>query len=837
MWLNRWLHEWRSSIRRQLVLGFGASTLLLMLVSGLVLYQQQRVVLYHQNIEHALSLANALAKSSTSWMLANDLAGLQEVVSGSLGTMDLQRAFVVSPRGEVLASTKRGEIGLFVHDEISIRLLKSVLAQSQVLVDQSDMLDIAVPIVAGHQILGWVRVELTRQTVNADLKHIIYFLLGFELLAAVLVSLTARALASGLLKELNQLMRVASEVRQGRHEIRADMTREDELGILARDVNQMLDTLCESELRFRQLTENIHEVFWMSTPDKREILYASPAYEQVWGRTLTALMDAPDDWLKAVHSEDRDRVERAMFTKQIEGLYNEEYRILRPDGEVRWIHDRAFPVRNAQGEIYRLVGVAEDITERKHSLSQLKISEERFDFLAHHDPLTRLPNRLMMNSRLDCAIDFAAHNHQKLALLVIDLDRFKNVNDSFGHAMGDELLQQVAARLSSRLRGEDSLTRLGGDEFTVLLENIVQAENAAKVALDLINALCEPWWLSNGVEVSIGASVGISLFPDHGNTAAELFQHADVALYQAKEEGRGRFKHFSEEMTHNVRERIGLESRLREALERKDLRVYYQPQIDTLTGEIVGAEALVRWQDSPHGLVSPSQFIPIAEESGLIDRIGEFVLRETCEQGQRWLLAGYAPLMLAVNLSPRQTQHSDVTALVSHLLEQTGFPAPWLELELTESALMKHEGTAIAMLNDLRALGVRLAIDDFGTGYSSLAYLKRFPLDVLKVDKSFIDDIPNQADGMALVVTIINMGHTLGFKVLAEGVENLKQLDFLKQHHCDFYQGYLTSQPLPAEAFEHAFLCTREGNVIERGAESVCANVLAKTSQPDDLLS
>ncbi|TAJ76355.1 MAG: EAL domain-containing protein [Gallionellaceae bacterium] len=452
-------------------------------------------------------------------------------------------------------------------------------------------------------------------------------------------------------------------------------------------------------------------------------------------------------------------------------------------------------VRDEHGKLVNYVGVFADI-------SKLKASEERLDFLAHHDPLTRLPNRLLMNSRIEHAIEVAARDQQKVALLVIDLDRFKDVNDSYGHAMGDELLQQVADRLSSRLRSVDTLTRLGGDEFTVLLEGVAHDEDAARVANDIITALSEPWWLSNGAEISVGASVGISLFPEHGGKAPELFQHADAALYQAKAEGRGRYKYFTEAMTRNARARIDMENKLRDALDWGDLCVYYQPQVDIASGRITGAEALVRWLDKQQGLISPAQFIPLAEETGLIGRIGEFVLRETCRQGRRWLDAGYPRLTLAVNLSPRQIQRTDIGTLVNSALADSGFPAASLELELTESALMEREEEAIAMLNQLRAIGVHLAIDDFGTGYSSLSYLKRFPLDILKIDKSFVDDIPFHQDDMEIAAAIISMGHSLGFKILAEGVETVEQLDFLTKQGCDMYQGYLKSKPLPAIEFE-----------------------------------
>jgi diguanylate cyclase (GGDEF)-like protein/PAS domain S-box-containing protein len=452
-------------------------------------------------------------------------------------------------------------------------------------------------------------------------------------------------------------------------------------------------------------------------------------------------------------------------------------------------------VRNESGDITNYVGVFSDI-------SRLKESELQLEFLAHHDPLTQLPNRLLLLSRLEHSIEKGLRDDGMLALLMLDLDRFKDVNDSFGHPAGDELLQQVATRLASCLRGIDTVCRMGGDEFTVLLEDIAQPEDAARVASNIIAALSEPWRLSNGSEVRIGTSVGISLFPQHGASPEQLLQHADAALYQAKGEGRGRFKYFSESLTRAARARMDIEVRLRRAIAQDELRVYFQPQVDIASGRIVGAEALVRWDAPGEGLIPPSRFIPIAEETGLITEIGNWVLAETCRQGKRWQDAGLPPLTLAVNLSPHQFLHSDINAIVAATLAETGFPAAYLELELTESALMEREAEVIGILNQLQTTGVRLAIDDFGTGYSSLAYLKRFPLDVLKIDKSFIDDIPHHRDDMEITATIIAIAHTLRLKVLAEGVETKAQLDFLQVQGCDLYQGYLTSPPLPADDFE-----------------------------------
>lgn len=478
--------------------------------------------------------------------------------------------------------------------------------------------------------------------------------------------------------------------------------------------------------------------------------------------------------------------------KSIPGL---DFRIIRGNGEIGVVRSTGELQYDAAHRPLRIVGSVQDI-------SNLKAIEEQLNYLAYHDQLTDLPNRLLMNSRIEHAITIAKRDKQKLALLVIDLDQFKDVNDSYGHAIGDELLKQVAVRLSSLLRSADTLTRMGGDEFTLLLEGVTQGEDVARVAIDIIAALSNSWQLSNGVEARISASIGISLFPEHGDNASELFQHADAALYQAKASGRGQYKYFTEELTRNALERFQMERDLRDAIDHGDLRVHYQAQVDIASGRIIGAEALVRWLYKQLGLIPPMKFIPIAEGSGLIDLIGEFVLRETCQQGKCWLDAGYQHITLAVNLSPRQIQRGDISTLVSRILAETNFPANSLELELTESALMEGENEAIDVLNRLRTIGVRLAIDDFGTGYSSLAHLKRFPLDVLKIDKSFVDDIPFHQDDMEIAATIISMGHILGFKVLAEGVETLEQLTFLQEKGCDMYQGFFKSKPLPPEEFE-----------------------------------
>lgn len=468
--------------------------------------------------------------------------------------------------------------------------------------------------------------------------------------------------------------------------------------------------------------------------------------------------------------------------------------------------------RRKNGEIFPALisinAVRDDTNDITHyvcvfmDISTLKNSEARLDYLAHHDPLTQLPNRLLLFTQLERALAKTHRENSTLGLLMFDLDRFKDVNDSFGHLVGDQLLQQVATRLSLRLRGADSLARLGGDEFTILLESLARPEDAARVADEIIEVLSEPFRLIDNIEVRTSASIGISFSTGQPISAETLLQQADSAMYRAKAEGRGRFQYFSHSMTLAARERVNLDSRLRRALEQQEFRVYYQPQVDILSGQIIGAEALVRWQDANEGLIPPSRFIPIAEETGMIREIGEWVMREACRQGKIWLDAGLPLQGLAINISARQLHQGNLVSVVDKILADTGFPAQALELELTESVLMEQKESAEALLNDLRSRQIRLAIDDFGTGYSSLAYLKRFPFDVLKIDKSFVDDIQYDQDDRKIIKAIIEMGHTLGIKILAEGVESSEQIAFLQAQGCDYYQGYFRSKPLPAEDFE-----------------------------------
>ena len=498
-------------------------------------------------------------------------------------------------------------------------------------------------------------------------------------------------------------------------------------------------------------------------------------------------------WIEAINDEDVHKLVASMQKVMAEKCRDEiEFCISRPDGDIRYLYSAKGVVCSPQGDVVRIVGVNVDISDRYRA-------QETIKRLAFYDEVTGLANRRLLFDKLGEAL---TQTSLPLAVLMLDLDRFKAVNDSFGHGAGDELLQQVAQRLQAHVSAGDTVARLGGDEFVILLQpNAPQPLLTTELAQAVVYELSRPFILSCQHEVHIGVSIGISLAPQHGTEADSLLNNADLALYQAKHSGRGGFAYFSEQLASTRRERLNLEARLYQAIDKKQLRLFYQPQVCINTGRIIGAEALLRWFDGDNGLILPEHFICIAEESDLIVSLGTWVLHEVCRQGQEWLAQGAAPLNLSVNVSPYQFRRCDMYSVIERILATTRFPADSLTIEVTESSVMEHQLNMIEHLHALRSLGIHFAIDDFGIGYSSLTQLKCLPVDTLKIDKSFIDDIPLLADDMTIAQTIIAMGRALGLKILAEGVETQAQLAFLTEKGCDAYQGYLKSRPLPAHSF------------------------------------
>ncbi|GCB02317.1 diguanylate cyclase/phosphodiesterase (GGDEF & EAL domains) with PAS/PAC sensor(s) [Sulfuriferula multivorans] len=439
-------------------------------------------------------------------------------------------------------------------------------------------------------------------------------------------------------------------------------------------------------------------------------------------------------------------------------------------------------------------------TIEAHKLAeQVETAKVELDHLAHHDVLTDLPNRILLQDRLGQAIELARRQGRQLAVMFMDLDQFKHINDSLGHAVGDQLLQSVAQRLVGCVRHSDTVSRQGGDEFVLLLPYIEHAEDAALSAQKMLAALALPHSIDRH-DLHIGVSIGISIYPDDGQDAETLIKNADTAMYHAKENGRNNYKFFEQDMNARAVQRQSIEACLRRALERQEFVLHYQPKINLHSGAIVGVEALIRWQHPQHGLLPPAQFVPIAEDCGLILPIGRWVLREACLQARAWQDAGLQPITVAVNTSAIEFRAKDFLENVRATLADTGLEPRYLELELTESVLMRDAASTDSMLHALAGLGVKLAIDDFGTGYSSLSYLKQFPIDTLKIDQSFVNQITSNPDDATIVSAVIGMGKSLRQSVIAEGVETAEQYAFLLGQQCDEGQGYYFGHPVAAEA-------------------------------------
>jgi diguanylate cyclase (GGDEF)-like protein len=448
---------------------------------------------------------------------------------------------------------------------------------------------------------------------------------------------------------------------------------------------------------------------------------------------------------------------------------------------------------------------------RRHN-EQLEQANAQLQHVATHDALTGLPNRLLLGDRLEQMIAQAERRGRRFAVMMMDLDRFKSINDSLGHHSGDELLKEAARRLLARLRRTDTLARLAGDEFVVVLHEIASLRDAESVASSILQDISRPIALS-GLEVHVSASIGISVYPENGTDAETLLQHADAAMYHAKKNGRNGFQFFTSTMNAFARERLELENGLRRAINRGEFELHYQPKVDVESGRIDSAEALIRWRHPQRGLIAPGGFIPVAEETGLIVSIGEWVLREACSQARTWQNSGVGSIRVAVNLSAQQFRQKNLVEVVGSALQEAGLEPRFLELELTESAVMHDAESSIEILRRLSGLGVRISVDDFGTGYSSLSYLRRLPLDKLKIDHSFIKEVTTSRDDAQIVRAIVSLAHSLHLKVIAEGVETQEQLAFLRDLGCDQYQGYLRSPPVTADAFARLM---REGSPATR---------------------
>jgi len=555
---------------------------------------------------------------------------------------------------------------------------------------------------------------------------------------------------------------------------------------------------------------------WRADSDR---LYLSQEVCDMFGLTQSDYEFSHERVLSYVDCEDRQVIRDAVLAA-LRGIqpFDAHLRLKLPSGSEHYVHAKAKVSFDAGGRALGMLGTVQDVTERR-------LAEQKIHSLAYYDSLTGLPNRVMFRDQLERAIALRARDRTQLAVMFLDLDKFKRINDTLGHSVGDQLLAAAADRIVCCVRSSEmvsregselpraenaqaeadaiplNVARLGGDEFTLFLAGVGEPRNAARVARRILGELARPFVLGQH-EIVVSASIGIAVCPGDGMDVEVLLGNADVAMYHAKEQGRNNYQFYSRPMNAEAFQKLSLESELRKALERDEFVLYFQPMVSVASGAVVGAEALIRWQHPDMGMVSPLEFIPLAEETGLIVPIGEWVLGQACRQAAVWQRIGTRPMKISVNLSGVDFRHRGMPQKVARALEASGLDPSCLKLELTESVLMREIETTLVILEQLKALGVQLVIDDFGTGYSSFNYLRRFPLHTLKIDRSFVRDIPGHQDVSAITRAIIAMGHSLKLNVVAEGVETHPQLDYLRELGCDEYQGYLFSAAVPAGQFE-----------------------------------
>jgi diguanylate cyclase (GGDEF)-like protein/PAS domain S-box-containing protein len=563
-----------------------------------------------------------------------------------------------------------------------------------------------------------------------------------------------------------------------------------------------------SEERFYDLVQGLDAIVWEMDPAKGGFSFVSRHAEIICGYPVEQWLNDPEFLLKIIHPEDQEKA--GLCYKQARESSGElvvEYRAITIDKKEKWLRDHIHIKKDNTGKP-KMRGIIVDI-------SHLKQTEEYLAHLAHYDPLTQLPNRALLFDRLEQTLSYCRRNPGVgAAVLFVDLDQFKQVNDTLGHKYGDILLKIVAQRLKECVRETDTVARLGGDEFVVLLTEIKDDDTAIKISQKILDAMAKPFYFEDR-EWHISCSIGTSVYPEDGDQPEILLRNADIAMYNAKQHGKNNYQFYTMQMHLHTNKQMSLINQLHHALEKEEFVLYYQPVIDIRKNKIVAAEALLRWKLKDGTILNPSDFIPLLEETKMIIPVGEWALMQACAQNKAWQEAGLPPIRIAVNLSVTQLQHDNLINALSQTLQKTNLDPEWVELEVTESMMTRNIDQLVETLNVLDDMKIHLSIDDFGVGYSSLSYLKRFPIRRLKIDQSFIRDIPNDSDSAAIILAMINMAHSLQLTVVAEGVETKEQLDFLKEVGCDEIQGHIYDCPLPCQDIIHLLKTkTKNSNII-----------------------
>ena len=793
-----------ASIRAKLwlLIALNSSLALLLAGGGLLIYQ--RYVQRQQAARELISRAGIVAESSTAPLSFDDEQTGRETLAALRGDSQIAEAAILDRNGRVFARYKREQPG-----GAPARLL------SDGVYFEGDNLLTFQPIRLRGERIGTIFLRLSSD-INNQLRRyleIMWLVLGVSLGLAMLLSSGMQRMIATPISELSRVARSITARKD--YSVRASVRSGAEIGILIDSFNEMLaeiekrdvarreaeQLLRDSEQRYALAARGANDGLWDWKLDTNEI-YFSPRWCQMLGYDETEIHPHPDEWFSRIHPLDSDRVhsEIAAHRAGATAEFASEYRIRHRNGSFVWMLSRGAAVRDETGTAIRMAGSQTDITEGKIA-----------------DPLTGLPNRLYFLDRLEDSIQKGTGDDVGFAVLFVDLDRFKLINDSLGHAAGDELLTGISGRLKNSVRtpvggtdriGHCIVARLGGDEFAVLLNGIQRTSEAVSVADRILTNLGAPFHIAGRqvfATVSIGIAPGTS-----GNTPEDLLRNADTAMYHAKAKGKARWEVFDDTMRDRAKARLEIETDLRKALDLKQLVLFYQPQVSLQSRLVIGYEALVRWQHPVQGLLPPSEFIPVAEETDLIVPIGRWVLREACRQMAEWHTSFVvdSELTVSVNVSVRQLTDTDLIADVKAALEESGLRPQSLKLELTESSIMSNTEKAVEILEQLKQIGVGLEIDDFGTGYSSLSYLNRLPFDTVKIDRSFVRDLYSKAESAEIVKTILDLARSMNMTVVAEGVETIEQLDALTSLGCDYGQGYYFSKPVDKEA-TRALICER----------------------------
>jgi two-component system CheB/CheR fusion protein len=781
------------NLREKLLLVVFSGLLIAFSIVGAFRIYQAKQSLTEELYNSGHDRVTLVAESLSNLIMAYDYSNIESLADRIIQLHDVQQISIFNRAGKVMVSRNSSDFNANSKNHV-----------------------FAAPVMFGGETIGKVELvislERLEQTVKATYRNLIVVLSFFAIFFSMLIYITVSMV---IVKPLVRLNTAANLLAQGDFSATLPPVTKDEIGNLVRAFSSMRDTRRKVETELNDLNASLETIVMARVAELRDseayihavlenvnegiividetgnIVSFNRAAEKIFGYSTEEAVSKNFNMLISTENLDLSGKYQAYINENENELFFGKTR------EVVGLHKdfSAFPLELKTSHL-RIQDKLLFITTARN-ISDRKDAEQRINYMANHDALTHLPNRSLLQDRIQQTLVHNKRRDQQAAVLFIDLDKFKIINDTLGHDVGDDLLKKTATRLVEGVRSEDTVARQGGDEFIILLSAITHAEDAGLIAEKLLSSLMQPFNIK-GKELHIGASIGIAIYPDDGDSMESLLKNSDIAMYHAKESGRGNYQYFSAKLNELTAEKQSLSSDLRHAVERNEFFLVYQPVVDMFSGNIAGMEVLLRWQHPVSGLVSPVKFIPLAEENGLILPIGEWVLRSACKQLLQWQQQGYEVPRLAINLSAKQLRQKSIAEIIARILQETGAEPRFIGIEITESMLVHNIDEVVDTLLRLSNMGLEISIDDFGTGYSSLSYLKRFPINKLKIDKSFVDDIATHPDDAAIVKAIIAMAHGLSMKVVSEGVETQAQLDFLRQHGCEQYQGYLFSKPLPA---------------------------------------